>query len=97
MLRTRALPHRPAPQRARSYTTSINVGQRPVINVATVHSKITSNDLALLQALQAKFTFQDPKFKFLKKFRAGNLHWVHSTVWRGPLTERLTRMGAWSF
>lgn len=77
--------------------TSINVGQRPVINVATVHSKITSNDLALLQVLQSKFTFQDPKFKFLKKFKGGNLHWVHSDRARRILLTQQLRMGEWSF
>lgn len=61
---------------ARTYTSRANLGQRPVINVTPVFSRITSEDLPLLQLLQSKFTFEDPKFKYLKKARGNALRWV---------------------
>ena len=56
--------------------TVINIGQRPIINVAPVYSKISTIDLALLQLLQSRFTLEDPRYKFLKKHRRESLKWV---------------------
>lgn len=103
MLRGKTYPVRrwrgPAPllRHSRRFASqAINVGQRPMFDVAPVYSRLTSNNAALLTLLQERFTLQDPRHKYILKHRGPQMRWVRlERPWRYGLSAR--RMDASSF